>query len=572
MSNLFKKILKLLVKEKTELVLFFYRYQRKYYPLAIGAGICLLLNVLLELPMPLFTRELIDNIIPAKDLSSLNILCLVLLGIILFRQGSAFLMRYFLIKYNSRVYFDLSKNFYFHVQELPMGYFARRPSGYILARLGEVASVESVLVETFLYVVQDIVRMLVGAAMILHVHLELGLISLGLLPFFIYSIKYFHPKIKKLNKLLKEESAQYTGKVEKSINAIEKIKSAVKEETVGNRVADKMAAVIGLRVKSQVLGAVAGIAASFVGMIAPFVVLWYGGSEIIRGAMTLGDFVLINSFLGYLYGPARNLTNIGYSISQAMAGLERVYELFNEKEEDQSGQPAGEIQDIRFKDVSFSYVENTPMLKNVDLTMEKGRRTALVGESGQGKSTIVKMLMKFYNPDSGQLLFSGTDARDIAVKDLRKRIAYVSQRSRLLEEEVEENFKDPRMQGILKKMNFGKSFDNEELFQNEFSGGEVQKVEAAEAILDAADVLVVDEGTSNLDYKSERIVLDELLAKYQDKIIIFIAHRLSSVVDFEQIIVVDKGEIAEQGTHSELLAKEGKYNFLWGLQQGKKSA
>ncbi|MCP5108259.1 MAG: ABC transporter ATP-binding protein, partial [bacterium] len=326
---------------------------------------------------------------------------------------------------------------------------------------------------------------------------------------------------------------------------------------------------INLRIRAQLINAFAGIVAAFVGMIAPFVVLWYGVSEIIRGNLSLGTFVAFSAFQGQVFNPAQRLTNIGYTFSQAMAGLERIYELFHEKEEDKNGEPAGEIHDIVFENVNFSYngpagANSEKALDDFNLRFKKGQRTAVVGESGQGKTTMLKMILKFYQPDSGRLCFSGVDSRQIAVKSLRRKIAYISQKQRILEDELQERLTGTEARSLLKKFRLDKDIDNGEVYQTEFSGGEVQKIELMESALREADVLIVDEGTSNIDYNSEKIVLNELIEKYKDKIIIFIAHRLSSVTAFERIVVMDKGSVAEQGTHSQLLKKKGKYHFLWG--------
>ncbi len=338
---------------------------------------------------------------------------------------------------------------------------------------------------------------------------------------------------------------------------------------MGQRLARKLSSVIGLRIKAELISAFAGIVSAFIGAISPFVVLWFGVSEIMKGSLTLGTFVAINAFLAYLYGPARRLTDIGYTLSQAMAGIERIYEVFNEKEEDKSGDSADDIdiKEIVFENVNFSYNSSDRVLKDFNLQIKSGERVAIVGESGQGKSTVVKMILKFYQPDTGHLYLSGKDSSHIEVKSLRKKIAYISQKQRLLEEELKETIDDKKARALLKKFRLEKSNSSEDIHQSEFSGGEIQKIELMESILKDADVLIVDEGTSNIDYNSEKIVLNELFNKYKDKVFIFIAHRLSSITDFERIVVIDKGRVAEQGTHLQLMKNEGKYHFLWGIQE-----
>lgn len=566
-------ILKIFKVKQKELLRFFFSYQKKYLSLAIWASLLLLLNVLLmQFPMPLFTRYLIDKIIPAGDFRMLNIMCLVLLGVIIFSQISSYFYRYLVVRFKTRVHYDLERDLYLHVQHLPMSYFSRRSSGYILSRISEISSAETMMADTFLNMAREALTMIGGAVLIVYFHFKLGLISLIILPFFVFSVKVFHKHIKEINKKLKEENAQYTGKLEKNINSIEKIKSSVKEEKIGNRLMEKLSCVLKLRVKSQMIHAFAAIVAGFIGVLAPFILLWYGASEIMSGNLSLGTYFAMNSYLAYLYGPARRLTDVGYQLSQAMAGLERIYEVFQENQEDQGGEAINEIREIVFEDVNFSYNKEedaTPILNNLNFKIKKGERIAVVGESGQGKSTLVKMLLKFYRPDSGSIQFSGMDITTIAVKSLRRRIAYISQSQRLLEDEFSERVKEPGVLDLLTKFRLGKSIDSEKVHQTEFSGGELQKIELMEAILDNADVLIVDEGTSNIDYNSEKIVLEELFSKYSDKIVIFIAHRLNSVTDFPRIAVIDKGRVAEEGTHSELIEKEGRYHFLWGIQKTK---
>jgi ABC-type bacteriocin/lantibiotic exporter with double-glycine peptidase domain len=555
--------------KKRELVNFFFAYQKKYLVLAVVTGFLLLLNVLLQLPMPLVTRYLIDTIIPAKDFKALNILCFALLIVIIVRHFSSYFMSYFIAKYKAKVHFDMERDLYLHIQELPLKYFTQRQSGYILSRISEISSVESIMADTFLFILRDVITIIVGAVLILKLHLKLGLISLMLLPFFVYTLKIFHKKIKSINKKLREEYAQYTGKLEKNIDAIEKIKSGVKEKIEGQRVSDKLFSVVGLTFKSDIINSVAASVSSAVGGIAPFIILWYGVSEIIRGNLTLGTFFAINSFLGYLYNPARELTNTGYNISRAMAGIERIFELFKEAPELTGGEPIDTIDRIEFRNVEFSYNEADRVLQNLNLTINRGERVALVGESGKGKSTLVKMILKFYIPTKGELFLSGKNLKDIETKSLRKKIAYISQRQMILEDDLLESRNNELVLNLLKKFKFYKSIAEIDagLHQKEFSGGEVQKIEMIESLLKPADMLIIDEGTSNIDFNAEGIVLNEMFNQYKDKIIIFIAHRLTSVTDFERILVIDNGGIVEDGDHESLIKKKGYYSSLWGKQK-----
>ncbi len=545
---------------------FFLFYQKPYILLLIGASILLLLNVLLQLPMPLATRYLIDKIIPSRNFKALNLLCLTLLGIILLRQVIGYLMKVLTARYKAKVHFDLERDLYLHIQELPLNFFNSKASGYIMGRISEVSSAETFMAETFLSVSKELLTLIVGIVLILKLHFKLGMVSILILPFFILSLTTFHRKLKEINRILREEIAKYYGKLERNINSIEKIKTSLKEEEEGKRVSKRLFSVISLNIKSEIFSALASMVSSFIGLIAPFVVLWYGVSEIIKENLTLGTFFAINAFLGYLYSPVQRLTEIGYSFSRALAGLERVYELFQERKEDTEGKEIEAIGDIEFFNVSFSYNGSNNVLDRLNLKIKKGQRVAIVGRSGEGKSTLVKMLLKLYQPTGGKIFISGRDIKTIKRKSLREKIAYISQNQSILEEDIEEKKKEVILKNTMSKLGIGNALEREQIIQNKLSGGEAQRLEIAEALIKKAELLIVDEGTSNLDYETEKKVLKVLLKKYKGKTVIFVAHRLTSIKDFDRIAVLNCAKIMEEGTHEELLRKGGVYSLLWKSQ------
>ncbi|MCK4762828.1 MAG: ABC transporter ATP-binding protein [Candidatus Aminicenantes bacterium] len=552
------------MNNKKEILKFFLTFQKPYVHLAAAAGVLLLINVLLQLPMPLITRHLIDKIIPSKNFEALNIFCIVLIGFILIRQLSNFGMRMIILKYKLKVRFDLERDLYLNMQELPLIFFIKRQTGYLLSRVSEISSIEAFMADTFLRIAKDILTLIVGAILILKLHFKLGIFCLSVLPFFVLSITYFHKKLRDVNKILHEKSAEYTGKLEQNLSAIEKIKTSVKEKKEGERISASLLKVVNIQLKAGKLNIYATLVSAFIALVAPFAVLWFGVSEIMHDRLTLGTFFAINSFLGYLFGPAQSLTEVGYILSKARAGIERVYEIFTEPKEPDSGEKISRISGIEFRGVDFSYNGEDKILDNINLSIKEGEKIAIVGRSGTGKSTLVKMIQKLFLPQQGAIYISGKNIEEIERKSLRSGMAYVSQSLTLLDDDISERKDNEDIKKVLKK--FKINIEEKELHQKELSGGEVQRLEIADSLLKGADLLIVDEGTSHLDYEIEKTVIKELFDKYADKTIIFIAHRLNSISSFERILVLEGGKIAEQGAHKELLKKKGVYWTLWNKQ------
>ncbi|MCP4149697.1 MAG: ABC transporter ATP-binding protein [bacterium] len=552
------------MKSITEMLSFFWKYQKSYKLVAVGAAAALVLTELLRLPMPFITRYLIDDVIPSADFGLLHLFCGLLLLSMVIKQVALYILRILLITFKTKVHRDIELDLYLHIQELPMSFFIKNPPGYLLSRISETSSANALMADTLMFLIKDFLTMIVGIIAILYLHLTIGLMTLAVLPFFIFSLNYFHGKLKALNKILYEKSAKYTEKLEKNLHSIEKIKTSVKEEREGKRVADDISQLVTVRISNGKLNTVATAVASAIALIPPLLVLYYGVSEIMKGHLTLGTFVAINSFVATLFGPAQNLTEVGYKISKALAGLERVYDVFKEPVEDNGGIQLEKLAAIRFKNVSFSYVKDNPVLRDVDFEIPYGQKLALIGKSGEGKSTIVKMMMKLLRPTGGQVLFSGVDIETVERKSLRRKIAYISQASCFLDAEIAEGLENGNTQQMLK--NFHLALEGKKYFREEMSGGETQRLEVVEALLKTADVLIVDEGTSNLDYEFEKYVMKELMTKYKHKTVIFIAHRLHSISDFDRILVLEKGIIREDGNHRQLMEQQGRYWHLWEKQ------
>ena len=313
-------------------------------------------------------------------------------------------------------------------------------------------------------------------------------------------------------------------------------------------------------------------------------VVWYGGWSVIVGGRTQGEFMAFMAAMFLMYGPFKGLSRTYTSVHQGLAGAERVFEMLDEKPAITDNPDAKEAKPfnsrMEFKDVSFAYAD-APVLKRINLTIEAGQMVALVGMSGVGKSTLVDLIPRFYDVSAGQILIDGVDVRDLTVRSLRSQIGIVTQHTFLFNDTVRNNIayglsdSDPNAiiaaakaahaHEFIAAMPSGYDSTIGEMGM-QLSGGQRQRLAIARALLKNAPILVLDEATSALDTDSERLVQDALENLMATRTTIVIAHRLSTVRRADRIVVMVNGSIAEEGTHEELLAKNGEYSRLYTIQ------
>lgn len=420
------------------------------------------------------------------------------------------------------------------------------------------------MIDKFPLLLKDSIMFLVGSILILNLHAGIGMVALLALPLFVYAVKRFHARIKDLNGDWKERLARYSGFLERHIQAIEKIKANNREAQTTDQIKKRMADILKTRIDCGMTTTLGTICATTISGAVPIAVLWYGVSEIIGGSLSLGSFVAISAFLAYLFGPARRFSEMGYSFSSALAGLERVYRLFQEKQEATEGQPSSSLDSIEFQKVSFAFRGTEDILRDLSFSIGKGEKVALVGHNDRGKSTIAKMLLKFYQPRCGTIKISGLDIRGVETRSLRDKIAYIPQRTMILEEDWT-LLSDKGDQGLNPLFKLNESLAAERASERCLSGGESQKIEILLAIKKNAELVIVDEGSANLDVQAERTFVERLLDIPQQTVI-YIAHRLHTLPAFDRIIVLDDGRVAAQGNHRQLLNQSGLYQQFWNRQ------
>ena len=335
------------------------------------------------------------------------------------------------------------------------------------------------------------------------------------------------------------------------------------------------------------LSNVQGTISSVISGAGNLVMLYVGIMQVINNSLTLGSYMAFMTLAGYFMDPIGNLVSLQLSIQEANISMKRLSEIMDYEREQQSERQYQEITqidgDIKLNHVTFGYGNRKPALDDVSFTIEKGQKVALVGASGSGKSTIAKMLLKYYEPQSGDITIDGMDISEYRNDDIRRAVSYVPQNIELFSKSIYDNIRVTRQSATLDEVReAAKAADAHEFIKrlpmqyytyleeagNGLSGGEKQRIALARAFLKENQFYIMDESTSNLDFATENIIFDMIYNKFRKKTMLIIAHRLATVKNCDKIIVMDKGKIIEQGTHKELLEKKGQYYRLWEMQQG----
>jgi subfamily B ATP-binding cassette protein MsbA len=546
------------------------------------AGTLMLVSVLLTLPLPLITRYIIDNVLPHKKIVVLNLLIFSLAGFMLMKGISELLNVYFLSQFRAKVIFDIQIKLFQHVQKLGLSYFKNIKTGYLMSRLSnDVSNLQSLLAGTLLEFLKDGMTFIVGVIIIFIFHWKLALASLITLPLFIYSIHFFSGKIRKKSREIQERIAFVLETLQESLSAIMIVKSFQLEKHETTRLLKRLKDVIKNQIKFNLLTSISSYTTAFIGGIGTLIVLWYGGREIAKGTLTLGTFVAFGAFLANIFGPVQRLMNLNTNVQTSIASLERVFQLFDiipdiiEPYEPKKFETINGL--VEFSEITFYYCSPEPILKNINLIIEPRSIVALVGKSGSGKTTLANLLPRFYDPQQGNIFVDKINIREVRIRDLRKIIGIVPQEPFLFSGSIKDNIKLGKLSASDEEIFEAAKLANADLFIKEFprgydtevgergaklSGGQRQMISIARAVIKKPKILILDEATSELDAESERLIQDALLRIWKDRTTFIIAHRFSTILNADKIVVMNNGNILDQGKHYELYRRCEYYRKL----------
>jgi len=559
------------------------KYLKPYLALEIGIALIMLVIVGLALLDPLVLKIMIDHVLVDGNVSLLNILIVALISLFLLRAVLNVFTNYLIHFVGQRILFDIRHSLFRHLERLHMGFFARTKTGEIISRVNnDVERIQSILTSTFITILTDLATLIVILILIFYLDWKLTLAALTLFPAFFLSQFYLGKKIKFKSRQARDKSAEILSFFQESFTSIRLIQAFVKERYEAIRLLRKSRELINLRIALGVLGALAASIAGFLSGLGPIIVLWYGGHQVIQGDLTIGGLVAFYAYVGRLFGPVFRLAQHNVSIQTARASIDRIFEFFDVEpriRDDVSSHPLKRIRGhIEFRDVHFAYNQEEPLLRDISFEISPGAKIAVVGRSGEGKTTIINLLCRFYDPVSGSILLDGHDIRKIRLSSLRGHIGLVSQDTVLFNASIRDNIlygnRKASEEELIRAARKAYIHDFVATLPDKYetiigdrgvrlSGGQCQRLSIARTILKDPEILILDEAMSSLDAKSEVYIQNALEPLLEEKTCLIVAHRLSSIVDADRIIVLHEGKIVESGTHDELLDKGGIYLMLW---------
>jgi ATP-binding cassette, subfamily B, bacterial MsbA len=529
------------------------------------------------------------RIIPGDEMRSLrNVIIVVLIAVIL-KNLLVWIAGQFGATLQEYVTRDLRNSVYRHLAHLPLGYFTQMKAGQILSRvINDTFETRLILTQIVTQSLQSASLVIVYIAILFSISWQLSLVALVILPLLGFSLQPMLKKLRKGNLRRGNVHGEMTSVLQETISGIRLVKASGTEAYEEARFADGSNKYALSSLKMTRLALVAPPVTEIIGTLIAVLILWIGAWQVLRsGTMTGATLLAFLTLVLRLLQPLKQLSQMRTTAQSSLASAERLFEILDspaEFQRDRGTRDAAKFdRELRFEDVSFSYGD-APVLSNVDFSAKKGEVVALVGPSGSGKSTLVDLIPRFYEPTKGRILLDGIDTREIKLPALRSLTGIVSQETVLFHDSVRNNiaygatgkYTQAQIEEAAKAANAHEFIA--ELPQGydtllgergtRLSGGQRQRLAIARALLTDPPILILDEATSALDTESERLVQEAVDRLLQGRTVFVIAHRLSTITHADQILVLDRGEIAERGTHAELLTRRGAYYRLYSLQFG----
>ena len=556
-----------------------YPYRRR----AAASIVAMVVVTASSLAVPYLLSVAIDRGIYARNLGVLTWVVVAFVVVSVVNLGASYLQTYLTSWVGEHVIFDLRRQLFAHLQKLSLDFFSRQKTGWIVSRLtNDVDAVDQLVTDGVTSLVTNSLTLVGAVVMMFVLDWRLALGTLTVMPFLLVATLMFRSRSARAYALVRNKIGDVSAHLQESISGVRVLQAFRREQGDYERLMVVNAAYRDVNYRTVVQSGVYFPFVEFLQAAATVIILWYGGHLVTGKALQFGVLIAFIAYLNSFFDPLQQLSQLYNTFQASMAAVQKIYTVLDTDPDMLDAPGAVDLPDIRggveLRDITFGYNADEPVLHDVDLAIPAGKTVALVGPTGAGKSTVIKLLARFYDPQAGRVLIDGHDLRDVTQRSLREQLAVVPQEAFLFSGSVLDNIRFARptaaddevkrvarivgVHDFVEDLPDGYDTDVQEGGSG-LSTGQRQLVSFARALLADPRILILDEATSSVDAESERRIERAMEVLFSGRTSIIVAHRLSTVRYADEIVVVDGGRIVERGTHDELVAANGRYAGLY---------
>ena len=563
----------------------FLKFLKPYWVHESVVFVLMILGTVSSLAFPYIMKIIIDDVFPNKDYELLIFILLLLLGITVGNIIISFCSNYLFAWIKNRIMRDIRSHLFDHLIQLPLSFYDRNKSGDIVYRMSnEVDRIQSFVTSSALSLVHSLLTLLGLTVALCWLNWQLFLASIIVIPFLALNIRYFQPKIRDITERGRKKGSEVMSYLIERFESVQVIQVYNAYNYENNRLWSQLNDLLNINMQNVTYSGAMRSISRFLTSLTPAIILGWGGHKVMLGVMSLGALVAFLQYLSRLFAPFRNLNRLYIDLIRVSVSMRRVFEFLEidvQKNIDGSAaSPFSFQKEIAFTNLYFGY-NGQPVLQDFSLRLEKGKKYAVVGSSGCGKSSLVNLLCRFYELNAGVITIDRTPITNIKLYDLREHIGLVTQENQVFHDTIWNNIRYSKLESTPEEINrairltglngFIEKAEDGALTLigdrgNTLSVGQRQRIAIARAILRDSDILILDEATSALDSESEGEIIANLQDLYEDKTMIVISHRLSTIQQVDEVICLDEGRVVEQGAHEELMEKKGYYWRLFRKQ------